>query len=80
MFPLRRYLTFSNHVYLILHPELKPIFNRKSRFFWDTFFKMFLYILGMLPFIERTQKDSCISLKKGAQENVRFAHDLVTFS
>ena len=40
---------------------------------------MFLHILGTLPFIERTQKDSCISLKKLAQENVCFAHDLVTF-
>ena len=41
--------------------------------------KMFLHILGTLPFIERTQKDLCISLKKLAQESVRFALDLVTF-
>ena len=31
--------------------------------FWNTFFHMFLPILGTLPLIERTQKDSCFFLK-----------------
>ena len=33
-------------------------------------------IKGTLPFVAWTLKNSCISLKKGAQENLCFAHDL----
>ena len=56
----------------ILAPNKEDILS-----FWDIFFNMFLFSLGTLLFIERTQKDSCFFFeKKMIQENLRFEHDL----
>ena len=54
---------YSVHIALLnIFPKpglvrVSRLVNPKFRFFWDTFLKMFLHILGTLPFIERTQKD-----------------------
>ena len=55
---------FGNEKKMIFTSKIIAKNKQQISTFWDTFFNMFLLILGTLPFIERIQKDSGNLVKK----------------